>query len=80
MTFRVVDDIVNRNNRNTHRVQLFFSVCQPCETDSDPNSSGMFVAYATWMYFLNKYSDFADTFFFIAKKKFNQVIMDSILS
>jgi len=48
-------------------------VCQPVETDSDPNSSGMFVAYATWMYFLNKYSDFADTFFFIAKKKFNQV-------
>jgi len=48
-------------------------VCQPVEVDSDPDSSGMWMAFATWAYFLNKYSDFADTFFFIAKKKDNQV-------
>ena len=51
-----------------------FPVCQPVEVDSDPDSSGMWMAFATWAYFLNKYSDFADTFFFIAKKKDNQVL------
>jgi len=48
-------------------------VCQPVEMDSTPGSSGMWVAQATWLYFLNKYSDYADTFFFLARKKFNQV-------
>jgi len=48
-------------------------VCQPVEMDSTPGSSGMWVAQATWLYFLNKYSDYADTFFFVARKKFNQV-------
>jgi len=46
-------------------------VCQPLETDTD--GSGMWVAQATWLYFLNKYSDYCDTFFFIARKKFDQV-------
>ena len=33
----------------------------------------MAIAVSTWLYFLNKYSDYCDTFFFIARKKFNQV-------
>ena len=48
-------------------------VCQPLENDSTPNSFAMRMAMACYLYYINKFVEFADTFFFIARKKFRNV-------
>merc|ERR1719219_1294308 len=48
-------------------------VCQPMELDTHPDSDGMRMARVTHLYFLTKFIEFADTFFFIARKKFTHV-------
>lgn len=48
-------------------------ICQPMVLDSDPNSSAMRLARATHIYFLTKFIEFLDTFFFIGRKKFTHV-------
>jgi len=40
---------------------------------TDPNSTGMRMAAVTHFYYLSKFVEFADTFFFIARKKFGNV-------
>lgn len=54
-------------------MHIYFIVCQPVEEGTDPNSSGWIMTRMTYLYFINKYLELADTFFFIARKKFNQV-------
>merc|ERR1719350_1030724 len=46
-------------------------VCQPVELDSSNNTRRMMIA--CYVYFLNKFLEFLDTFFFIARKKFRNV-------
>lgn len=48
-------------------------VCQDVELDSRPNSKGLKMAQICWWAYLSKILDFFDTFFFVAKKKFNHV-------
>ncbi|TRY62206.1 hypothetical protein TCAL_01455 [Tigriopus californicus] len=48
-------------------------VCQPVETSSDPDSNAMRMARIVWIYYLSKFVEFLDTFFFIARKKFSHV-------
>nr|UZZ64689.1 fatty acid elongase elovl1e [Platychelipus littoralis] len=48
-------------------------ICQDVERDPDPNGSGMRMARITWIYFLSKFLEFCDTFFFLARKKFAHV-------
>lgn len=47
--------------------------CQPVELDTHPNSKAMRMAAMTHLYFLSKFTEFFDTFFFIARKKYGQV-------
>ena len=47
--------------------------CQPMELDTHPDSNGMRMAAMFHLYFLSKFIEFADTFFFIARKKFTHV-------
>jgi elongation of very long chain fatty acids protein 7 len=47
--------------------------CQEVELESDPSSPGMRMAAATHLYFLSKFIEFLDTFFFIVRKKFRNV-------
>jgi elongation of very long chain fatty acids protein 7 len=48
-------------------------VCQGVDLDPAPGSKAMRMAAATWLYFISKFIEFADTFFFIARKKFTHV-------
>nr|APH81341.1 elongase2 [Paracyclopina nana] len=48
-------------------------ICQDVDRNPDPNSEGMRMARASYLYFLTKFVEFADTFFFIARKKFTHV-------
>lgn len=47
--------------------------CQAVELDTHPDSAGIRMATMTHLYFLSKFIEFADTFFFIARKKFTHV-------
>ena len=55
----------------------FFSgynwLCQDIDRDTDPNGSGMRMVRACWLYFLGKFLEFTDTFFFLARKKLDHV-------
>jgi elongation of very long chain fatty acids protein 7 len=44
-------------------------VCQPVELGTHPDSTGIRMASACHLYFLSKFTEFPDTFFFIARKK-----------
>ena len=48
-------------------------MCQNVELSSDPESNDMRMARAVWIYYLSKFTEFLDTFFFIGKKKFSHV-------
>ena len=48
-------------------------LCQPVELDTHPDSNAMRVATMCHLYFLSKFTEFLDTFFFIARKKFSHV-------
>jgi len=48
-------------------------LCQDIDRDTDPNSKGMRMTRACWLYFMGKFLEFADTFFFLARKKFEHV-------
>ena len=48
-------------------------LCQPVEMDAQPNSYAMRMAAVCHLYYLSKFTEFADTFFFIARKKFSHV-------
>lgn len=45
--------------------------CTPVDTSMSPQAMNM--ASITWWYFISKFLEFSDTFFFIARKKFGQV-------
>ena len=47
--------------------------CQAVELDTHPNSKAMRMASVCWLYYIFKFTEFADTFFFIARKKFTHV-------
>lgn len=48
-------------------------LCQPVEKGSEPGSDAMRMAAVVYVYFISKFIEFIDTFFFVARKKFNQV-------
>lgn len=48
-------------------------LCQNVEAGNDKNSTAMRMINITYIYFINKYLEFLDTFFFVARKKDNQV-------
>jgi len=48
-------------------------LCQDIDRDTDPNSKGMRMTRVCWLYFLGKFLEFLDTFFFLARKKFEHV-------
>lgn len=48
-------------------------MCQDIDRDSSPGSPGMRMVRACWLYFLGKFLEFTDTFFFLARKKFDHV-------
>ena len=48
-------------------------LCQPVELDTHPESDGMRMANVAHLYLMTKFLEFADTFFFMARKKFTHV-------
>ena len=48
-------------------------VCQDVDLNPDPKSNAMRMATVAYLYFISKFVEFADTFFFIARKKFTHV-------
>ena len=50
-------------------------VCQDVDRSTVPGSNGMRMAIVCWIYFMSKFTEFCDTFFFIARKKFAHVSM-----
>ena len=48
-------------------------VCQNIELDSNLGSPGMRMAWVCYLYFLSKFLEFCDTFFFILRKKYSHV-------
>jgi elongation of very long chain fatty acids protein 7 len=45
--------------------------CQPVDISDDPKASLM--VKVVWLYFFSKFIEFLDTFFFVLRKKYNQV-------
>ena len=43
------------------------------EKASEPGSPAMRMVAVVYVYYLSKFVEFLDTFFFVARKKFNQV-------
>merc|ERR1712018_513250 len=48
-------------------------LCQDIDPDTHPDSNGMRMTRACWLYFMGKFVEFADTLFFILRKKFDHV-------
>lgn len=48
-------------------------ICQDVDRSTVPGSNGMRMAAVCWMYYMSKFTEFADTFFFLARKKFAHV-------
>lgn len=48
-------------------------VCQDVDRSPEYNSAGMRMARICWLYFVSKFVEFMDTFFFLARKKFAHV-------
>ena len=48
-------------------------VCQPVPSGTEEGSAAMRMVAVTYVYVINKYIEFMDTFFFVARKKDNQV-------
>ena len=57
---------------------MSFLVCQNVEAGTEPGSPPMRMIAVTYVYMINKYIEFADTFFMVFKKKNNQVIFSII--
>ena len=47
--------------------------CQNVESGTETGSTAMRMAAVAYVYLINKYIEFADTFFFVARKKTNQI-------
>jgi hypothetical protein len=45
--------------------------CQPVDYSDSPDAMGM--ASVAWYYYITKFIEFADTFFFLARKKFDHI-------
>lgn len=45
--------------------------CQPVDYSDSPNAIAM--AKTAWLYYITKFIEFTDTFFFIARKKFSHI-------
>ncbi|TRY75654.1 hypothetical protein TCAL_00502 [Tigriopus californicus] len=45
--------------------------CQPVDYSNDPQALAMI--WCCWLYYMSKFTEFFDTFCFVARKKFNQV-------
>ncbi len=54
-------------------------LCQNVDRNPDPNSNGMRMTRACWLYFMGKFIEFTDTFFFIARKKFTHVSLLQVI-
>ena len=52
---------------------ISFKVCQNVEEGTEPGSPAMRMLAVSYVYMINKYIEFADTFFMVFKKKNNQV-------
>lgn len=61
------------------KIKNYSSVCQDVDRNTDPDSSGMRMVRVSYMYFLSKFTEFADTFFFLARKKFEHVSFLQVL-
>jgi len=48
-------------------------LCQDIDRNPDPDSPGMRMVRACWLYFMGKFLEFCDTFFFLVRKKMNHV-------
>ena len=48
-------------------------LCQDVDRNPDPDSPGMRMVRACWLYFMGKFLEFCDTFFFLVRKKMNHV-------
>jgi len=48
-------------------------LCQDIDRATDPDSKGMRMTRVCWLYFMGKFLEFADTFFFTVRKKFEHV-------
>lgn len=51
----------------------FNHLCQPVDKNPDPNSPAMIMASALYWFYMSKLLDFVDTFFFVIRKKNNQI-------
>jgi hypothetical protein len=49
----------------------FSLMCEPVDRSNDPDS--LEIAAVGWWYFISKFTEFFDTFFFIARKKYDHV-------
>ncbi len=45
--------------------------CQPVDYSDSPKAMRM--VSCCWIYYISKFAEFMDTFYFVAKKKFSQV-------
>jgi hypothetical protein len=61
-------------------IPFFSTVCQDVDRSTAPGSNGMRMAICCWLYYMSKFTEFADTFFFIARKKFAHVSMLQVRS
>ena len=50
-------------------------ICQNVEAGNEEGSTAMRMVAITYVYFINKYIEFADTIFFVARKKNNQLTL-----
>ena len=64
--------------KSSAQIIIFLSVCQNVEAGNEEGSAAIRMIAITYVYLINKYMEFADTFFFVARKKDNQVIVTTI--
>ena len=64
--------------KSSTQIIIFLSVCQNVEAGNEEGSAAKRMIAITYVYLINKYMEFADTFFFVARKKDNQVIVTTI--
>ena len=62
-----------KNSLAKNGLFFFILVCQNVEAGTEPGSPPMRMIAVTYVYMINKYIEFADTFFMVFKKKNNQV-------
>ena len=54
-------------------------MCQDWDRNSDPNSDGYLMAETIWYSYVFRYLDFCDTFFFVLRRKTEQITFLHVL-